>query len=175
MDHISEIVDFPDSNNLPYNLLWGIAVLLEQAIIVSIRYGFKSKESTSRVDPKYDFSSPVLVHRPVSVYILYFFSFTHIWHFMACFKFYDICHHFDEILSVTTLEDVCLATSGCLFVSYSSIYILPLWLCIVYKIVSHRTTLQWHSTWSYAGLILGLHPANERRCYFVTTSLIGWM
>ena len=25
-----------------------------------------------------------------------------------------------------------------------------------------------------SGLILGLHPANERRCYFVTTSLIGW-
>ena len=25
-----------------------------------------------------------------------------------------------------------------------------------------------------AGLILGLRPANERRCYFVTTSLIGW-
>ena len=23
-------------------------------------------------------------------------------------------------------------------------------------------------------LILGLHPANERRRYFVTTSLIGW-
>ena len=26
-----------------------------------------------------------------------------------------------------------------------------------------------------AGLILGLRPANERRCYFVTTSLIGWV
>ena len=26
----------------------------------------------------------------------------------------------------------------------------------------------------HAGLILGLLPANERRCYFVTTSLIGW-
>ena len=25
-----------------------------------------------------------------------------------------------------------------------------------------------------AGLILGLRPANERWCYFVTTSLIGW-
>ena len=25
------------------------------------------------------------------------------------------------------------------------------------------------------GLILGLHPANERRRYFVTTSLIGWV
>ena len=27
----------------------------------------------------------------------------------------------------------------------------------------------------YSGLILGLHPANERWCYFVTTSLIGWV
>ena len=26
----------------------------------------------------------------------------------------------------------------------------------------------------WAGLILGLPPANERRRYFVTTSLIGW-
>ena len=25
-----------------------------------------------------------------------------------------------------------------------------------------------------AWIILGLHPANERRRYFVTTSLIGW-
>ena len=25
------------------------------------------------------------------------------------------------------------------------------------------------------GLILRLCPANERRCYFVTTSLIGWV
>ena len=34
------------------------------------------------------------------------------------------------------------------------------------------------STFAYphtnTGLILGLHPANERRRYFVTTSLIGW-
>ena len=28
---------------------------------------------------------------------------------------------------------------------------------------------------SNSGLILGLHPANERRRYFVTTSLIGWV
>ena len=26
-----------------------------------------------------------------------------------------------------------------------------------------------------SGLILGLRPVNERRCYFVTTSLVGWM
>ena len=27
---------------------------------------------------------------------------------------------------------------------------------------------------SYPGLILGMHPANERRRYKVTASLIGW-
>ena len=27
---------------------------------------------------------------------------------------------------------------------------------------------------TYSGLILGLHPANERRRYKVTLSLIGW-
>ena len=26
----------------------------------------------------------------------------------------------------------------------------------------------------FTGLILGFRPANERWCYFVTTSLIGW-
>ena len=30
------------------------------------------------------------------------------------------------------------------------------------------------SPWTESGLILGLRPANERRCYLVTTSLIGW-
>ena len=29
-------------------------------------------------------------------------------------------------------------------------------------------------TWVMTGLILRLRPANERRRYFVTTSLIGW-
>ena len=28
---------------------------------------------------------------------------------------------------------------------------------------------------AYAGLILGLHPADERRIYKVTPSLIGWV
>ena len=27
----------------------------------------------------------------------------------------------------------------------------------------------------YTGMVLGLRPANERRRYFVTTSLIGWV
>ena len=30
-------------------------------------------------------------------------------------------------------------------------------------------------TWMNTGLILGLRPANERRRYFETTSLIGWV
>ena len=35
---------------------------------------------------------------------------------------------------------------------------------------------QVHTMWyhSITGLILGLCLANERRCYFVTMSLIGW-
>ena len=33
--------------------------------------------------------------------------------------------------------------------------------------------LSWHVVTS--GLILGLHPANERLRYFVTTSFIGWV
>ena len=34
----------------------------------------------------------------------------------------------------------------------------------------------WAFTWwrMDSKLILGLRPANERQCYFVTTSLIGW-
>ena len=49
--------------------------------------------------------------------------------------------------------------------------------------LSHYLNLRSHIAWSaslnkdpnmYTGLILGLHPANERRRYFVTTSLIGW-
>ena len=37
-----------------------------------------------------------------------------------------------------------------------------------------RNIIILRSPTSQAGLILGLHPANERRCYFITTSLIGW-
>ena len=48
---------------------------------------------------------------------------------------------------------------------------LSLWIC---------TRLMWvlagKLTWSpFPGLILGLHPANERRRYLVTPSLIGWV
>ena len=34
--------------------------------------------------------------------------------------------------------------------------------------------MQGHLDISISGLILGLHRANERRRYFVMTSLIGW-
>ena len=35
-------------------------------------------------------------------------------------------------------------------------------------------TMITYFTYSYTGLILGLRPANERRRYNVTPSLIGW-
>ena len=34
--------------------------------------------------------------------------------------------------------------------------------------------LHYHTIWYIVGLILDLRPADERRCYFVRTSLIGW-
>ena len=45
--------------------------------------------------------------------------------------------------------------------------------CIEYLVVEYG---KWPLTNArmLAGLILGLRPANERRRYFVTTSLIGW-
>ena len=45
------------------------------------------------------------------------------------------------------------------------------------EVYSWRETLledMRHTGEDIAGLILGLRPANERRCYFLTTSLIGW-
>ena len=36
-----------------------------------------------------------------------------------------------------------------------------------------KTSFVWNPD-QYSRLILGLRPANERRCYFVATSLIGW-
>ena len=50
------------------------------------------------------------------------------------------------------------------------------------KIDLHQTKAQHSKMWTafiilgvYSGLIPGLRPANERRCYFVTTSLIDWV
>ena len=39
----------------------------------------------------------------------------------------------------------------------------------------HPSRILAESTGTQSGLILGLHPANERRLYFVMTSLIGWV
>ena len=39
-------------------------------------------------------------------------------------------------------------------------------------VLSTASSLQYHAN---TGLILGLHPANERWCYFVMTSHIGWV
>ena len=43
--------------------------------------------------------------------------------------------------------------------------------CLGLSVLNHMFT-KWGLT--LTGLILGLHPANERKCYIVTTSLIGW-
>ena len=44
-----------------------------------------------------------------------------------------------------------------------------------YSFLTERNIFVWEvvATYTIAGLILGLRPANERRRYFVTTSLIG--
>ena len=39
------------------------------------------------------------------------------------------------------------------------------------EIWAQKTVKKWTIKW--AGMFLGLHPANERRRYFVTSSLIG--
>ena len=45
-------------------------------------------------------------------------------------------------------------------------------LCL--RIPSHHQNKWWLFVNEIPGLILGLHPANERQCYKVTPSLIGW-
>ena len=41
---------------------------------------------------------------------------------------------------------------------------------VTYSLMEPKDLIDHH-----AGLILGLHPANERRRYKVTPSLIGWV
>ena len=43
-----------------------------------------------------------------------------------------------------------------------------------FKVCPAHITLAGHWHTHNTGLILGLRPANERLCYFVTTFLIGW-
>ena len=47
----------------------------------------------------------------------------------------------------------------------------------LYLVFLLRQPLKWFpaSAEIIPGVILGLHPANERRRYFVTASLIGWV
>ena len=40
--------------------------------------------------------------------------------------------------------------------------------------IEHQRSRGWCHVLLFTWLSLGLHPANERRRYFVTTSLIGW-
>ena len=44
-----------------------------------------------------------------------------------------------------------------------------------YKITTTSSKGRWVNEWCTAGHILGLHPANERQRYFVTTSFIDWV
>ena len=66
---------------------------------------------------------------------------------------------------------------------------LPMAIHHVYKVVSHRlvwlktgvvlhTTRENQSQFAedkFAGIVLCIHPANERRRYIVTSSIIGWV
>ena len=45
----------------------------------------------------------------------------------------------------------------------------------VYPMHVSHASIWWIFIQRLAGLILGLHPANERRRYKVTPSLIGWV
>ena len=46
--------------------------------------------------------------------------------------------------------------------------------CVNHSFIFKRHFVEWHCFLVYAGLILGLHPTDERRCYKVTPSVIGW-
>ena len=54
---------------------------------------------------------------------------------------------------------------------------MPIWerYWINYNQYSKRLVVHAHMIVTVSGLILGLLPANERRIYFVTMSLISWM
>ena len=67
------------------------------------------------------------------------------------------------ILYANKMEKI---TESLFFMQMSCIVTLDLW-----RTANCYTVLTW---WLYTGLIPGLRPANERRRYFVTTSLIGW-
>ena len=110
----------------------------------------------------------------------------------GCFTIWDqcICHERQEWCSWFTLLCVC-----CDFYQYPSGSLHAYWgnhmilQCSERSLVKVGKSSQMHQLrWYYkpkqnkaqktdciSGLILGLCPANEKRCYFVTTSLIGWV
>ena len=49
-----------------------------------------------------------------------------------------------------------------------------LYVCLIANHISKWRNISTPILNYLTGLILGLRPANERRRYFVTTSLIGW-
>ena len=51
----------------------------------------------------------------------------------------------------------------------------PMGLCVYFVIYVQYSMMVKVISVSISGLILGLRRANERRRYFVTTSLIGWV
>ena len=50
----------------------------------------------------------------------------------------------------------------------------PVWLQQCNKLMLHKCPEQYLTAQKYLGPILGFRPANERRRYKVTPSLIGW-
>ena len=72
--------------------------------------------------------------------------------------------------------------TGCLASCFRDPF-LSLISCIGQSTLSPRLSINWTGSLqsefeyrhTYSGLIPGLHPANERQRYFVTTSLIGWV
>ena len=84
------------------------------------------------------------------------FSFTKMHVKISSAKWQPFCPRGDElIIPLWQLSQI----GGCW---WAGTYLVPRYLQLPW----------WHVT--AAGLILGLRPTNERGCYFVTTSLIGW-
>ena len=67
----------------------------------------------------------------------------------------------DEVISVDQIS-VAIIAQGAVYHPCNIIF---------YNYMLH---IMWQWQVEYTGLILGLRPANERRCYKVTPSLIGW-
>ena len=76
-------------------------------------------------------------------------------------------------ISFTFVPWSCQSCNNCFYVSRITDASQDAMVTVWYQgISSHGDLDPWPA--SNTGLILGLCPANERRRYFVTTSLIGW-